>query len=198
MRFTHFTVFYNIDMREIKISHLSVKQGLFIVRWFSPNFGSAITYNLNIFLANLYGRTRRISVQGLDSMEWKDWAQRGPCMQKRPRVDILLVRWSWKHECQNHGLKKARNSDWEPTRRIRTSVVKQPSRKRGLGEKDKKSFMLKARCFRRRHQEWTCGIFRDSVPGPILWKYWIVNRAIQEGIKLSNLIISCRNVIGWF
>lgn len=157
MRFTHFTVFYNIDIREIKISHLSVKQGLFIVRWFSPNFGSAITYNLNIFLAKLEGRTRRVSLQGLDSMEWNDRAQRGPC--KKDQESIFSSYGPNNGKCsgnmnarQNHGLKKARNSDWEPTRRTRTSVVKQPSRKRGLGEKDKKSFMLKARCFRRRHK----------------------------------------------
>ena len=32
-------------MTTIYIGHLSVKQGLFIVRWFSPNSGSAIIFN---------------------------------------------------------------------------------------------------------------------------------------------------------
>jgi len=54
----------------------------------------------------------------------------------------------FRKKCHDHGLQKhrklqARNSDWEPTRRILTFDVKQNRRERELEEKEKEkeSFM---------------------------------------------------------
>ena len=52
----------------------------------------------------------------------------------------------FRKKCNDHGLEKhrklqAHNSDWEPSRRILTSDVKQNRRERELEEKEKESFM---------------------------------------------------------
>ena len=78
-----------------------------------------------ILLTKREGRTGRISVRGLDNTPILPVRPRASLVNNRFITRLKMFKKMPRSRTEKHRKLQARNSDWEPTRRILTSDIKQ-------------------------------------------------------------------------